>query len=47
MLEKYRFAGEAGKKPKKVDEIEDKTMVDWWVRKVKKFREEEAMKKAK
>jgi hypothetical protein len=35
MMEKYKFIGEAGKKAKRVEEVEDKTMVDWWFKKVR------------
>jgi hypothetical protein len=40
-MNKYRFQGEAIKKPKPVAVIpEDKTVVDWWVKKVRDFREQ-------
>ena len=39
LMNKYRFHGQAGKKPKQTQVIEDKSMVDWWVNKVRNERE--------
>ena len=38
MVDKYRFQGESGKKPKQAAIIEEKTMVDWWIKKVQDYR---------
>jgi hypothetical protein len=39
MLNKYKFLGEAGKKPMKPLEYENNTQIKWWIDKVRKHRE--------
>jgi hypothetical protein len=38
MLDKYKFMGEAGKKPQKPAEIQKSTELQWWIEKVKNHR---------